>query len=64
VKSGLREVKMWYQWSKKFTDLMDSLVSDYKAGLVSKRVALAMLRKMAGSIREYNNARQEITNWK
>jgi hypothetical protein len=55
---------MWYQWSKKFTELMDSLVSDYKAGLVNKGTALDMLWKMAGSVREYNDGRQEIECWK
>jgi hypothetical protein len=55
---------MWYQWSRQFTALMDSLVSDYKNGLISKGTALDMLWLIACSVREYNDARQEVQNWK
>lgn len=55
---------MWYQWSKKFTELMDSLQSDHKAGIISKGTALDMLWLFAGSVREYNDASQEVANWK
>ena len=55
---------MWYQWSNKFTELMDSLVSDYKNGLINKSTALDMLRLIAGSVREYKDGLQEVENWK
>ena len=55
---------MWYQWSKDFTKLFDSLESDYKNGLVSQDTARIQLEMLGGTVREFNEGRLIIENWK
>jgi len=55
---------VWYQWSKQFTTLFDSLESDFKNGLVDKSTARNQLKMLAGSVREFNDGRLIIESWK
>jgi hypothetical protein len=54
---------VWYQWSKDFTTLFDSLESDYKNGLVNQTTAQNQLEWLGGSVREFNEGRIIIEGW-